>query len=164
MKKIDFASGKLALSNSIIMLPVFSLEINRRYLRNVPGVWKTRLILYIEYSSCITCTVIKYSRHTHIKRAGCSCYNSKLKLMVKCPFSISRGMWTTKLLPLLPDPLGSREIVPVRLLSMDQIKLFKNYRYSRGISSPTSFSIVTTPRCRWGRWSFPWIAPLSLDP
>ena len=27
----------------------------------------------------------------------------------------------------------------------------------------TRFSIATTPRCRGGRYSFPWIAPLILD-
>ena len=26
-----------------------------------------------------------------------------------------------------------------------------------------SFSIATTPRCRGGFYSFPWIAPLTLD-
>ena len=39
-------------------------------------------------------------------------------------------MWRNPLLPLLSIPHGLRAAVPVRVLSMDQIKLFKNYLYS----------------------------------
>ena len=42
--------------------------------------------------------------------------------------------WKTPPLPLLPGQLWSEMVVPVKLPSMGQINLFKDYLYSVGIS------------------------------
>ena len=43
-------------------------------------------------------------------------------------------MWSISLLPLIPGPLWPRMVVPVRVSSMDQIDLFKNFRLEHMIS------------------------------
>ena len=42
-------------------------------------------------------------------------------------------MWRIPSLPLLPGPLWPGVIVPVKVLSTDQIDLSENYLYSKGI-------------------------------
>ena len=44
-----------------------------------------------------------------------------------CPGCELEGVWSTSLLPLLPGPLWPGTVVPVRVPSIDQIDVFKNY-------------------------------------
>ena len=54
-------------------------------------------------------------------------YNIKLHLMVRLQFWRSEECWLLSSLTLIPGPLWLKVVVPVRLLSMGQTDLFKNY-------------------------------------
>ena len=55
----------------------------------------------------------------------CLGYDTKLHLNGEVPFFGDLGVWSIPPLLLVPGPLRSRVIVPIRMLSMDQIDLFK---------------------------------------
>ena len=61
---------------------------------------------------------------------GCPRYDTKLHLVVRLQFW---AVWSTSSLLLLSGPLWLGVIIPVRIPSMGQIELFKNYLYSIGI-------------------------------
>ena len=55
-----------------------------------------------------------------------------------------------------------RSTKPWKLLSLRNLNLSWPTVDEGDLKAP--FSIATTPRCRGGCYSFPWIAPLNLDP
>ena len=68
---------------------------------------------------------------------------------------------------LLPGSFSFRVVVPVSVPCIDQICYIYTYIYIKVNlatkvegDSKAPFSIATTPRCRGGRYSFPWIGPL----
>ena len=54
---------------------------------------------------------------------------SWLGLFVESPVLETWGLWSTPLLPLLPDPLWPSKVVSVRIPSMGQIEIFDNLLY-----------------------------------
>ena len=63
----------------------------------------------------------------------CPAYNTKLQ-----PVLMLWGMWSAFSLPLLPDPLWFKVVVPVRVPSMGQLELFHHLLYLK------SFNYVQT--------------------
>ena len=55
-------------------------------------------------------------------------YDSKLS-DDEAPVLEPCGMWSTPSLPLLPGSLGSREVIPVRVMFTSQIELFNHFPY-----------------------------------
>ena len=94
--------------------------------------------------------------------------NDVLVMTLNCIWSAASSSVN---LALLLIPLWLGEVISVRVQAMDQLVLFErntNY-YTRVKVKLTTvvegdqkapFSMATTPSCRGGRHSFPWIAPL----
>ena len=54
-----------------------------------------------------------------------------------------------------------RDYYPQMLVfDTDCSKSYKHFRYKLATLVESPFSMATKPRCREGRYSFPWIAPL----
>ena len=52
-----------------------------------------------------------------------------------------RGKWNNHSLPLLPGPLWTRVVVPVRVASMGQLELFKHFLYLKSFNCANKWSL-----------------------
>ena len=77
----------------------------------------------LEYADCVPCRWVRWSPTPKKMRVGLKC-DIKLYLMVR--FEIW-WVWNTPSLSLLPGPLWSKMVVRVRVQSMSQVDLFKNF-------------------------------------
>ena len=92
-----------------------------------------KLLLILHFLSALfSGLIILYllQRDKNPSKKGCLEYDHLPLPMVRLQIW---GVWSNTLLPLLQGPLWSEVIVPVKILSMSQIDLFKNYSYSTGI-------------------------------